>query len=50
MKMIWVVMRPGQEPVATYPYREKAAAEKEKKKRGSNYLLTYAKVPMDDDE
>jgi len=50
MKMIWVVRKPGKEPVATFPYRDKAAAQSDAKRRGKTFVVGNAKVPMDDDE
>lgn len=47
MKIIWAVGQPGAEPVKTYPYIEKPAAEAEAVRRGKGCVVRPLKVPME---
>ena len=47
-KIVWAVGRLGADPVATYPYKEKAAAEADAKQRGDAFSVKPLKVPMED--
>jgi hypothetical protein len=48
MKMVWTVGKPGAEPVHTYAYAEKEAADAEALRRGGDYRVLPLKVPMED--
>ncbi|MHC4821834.1 MAG: hypothetical protein ACYTDX_08970 [Planctomycetota bacterium] len=50
MKIIWGVGKPLHEPAKTFPYKERAAAEAEAKKKGDGYFVLKLKVPMEVDE
>jgi hypothetical protein len=47
MKIIWGVGRPGVEPVKTFPYKERGAADAEAQKRGGEFRVVDLKVPME---
>lgn len=47
IKVIWAVGRPGLEPVKTFPYAERAAADAESTKRGGDFRVAPLKVPME---
>ena len=47
IKIIWAVGKPGLEPVKTFPYIERAAADAELAKRGADFRVTPLKVPME---
>jgi hypothetical protein len=46
MKIIWGVGVPGLEPVKTFPYKERPAADAEAEKRGKGCMVRPLKVPM----
>jgi hypothetical protein len=47
IKIIWAVGKPGLEPVKTFPYIERAAADAESAKRGTDFRVVPLKVPME---
>lgn len=47
LKVVWAVGDPGQVPVATFPYADRAAADAECAKRGKNCMVKPIKVPME---
>jgi len=47
IKIVWAVGRPGLEPVKTYPYKERAAADTESTRRGGDFRVAALKVPME---
>ena len=47
MKIVWAVGKPGLEPVKTFPYLERAAADAESAKRGAEFRVVPLKVPME---
>lgn len=47
MKIVWAVGDIGAEPVATYPYAERAAADADCARRGKGCTVRPVKVPMD---
>lgn len=46
-KVVWAVGRPGLEPVKTFAYPEREAADAEARKRGGDYRVVDLKVPME---
>jgi len=46
IKVVWAVGKPGLEPVKTFPYKERAAADAESSKRGDDFRVVPLKVPM----
>jgi len=49
IKVVWAVGKPGLEPVKTFPYKERAAADAESAKRGDDFRVVPLKVPMVDE-
>lgn len=47
IKIVWAVGKPGLEPVKTFPYIERAAADAESAKRGEEFRVVPLKVPME---
>lgn len=47
VKVVWAVGKPGLEPVKTFPYREREAADSEAARRGAGFTVTPLKVPME---
>jgi hypothetical protein len=47
LKVVWAVGKPGLEPVKTFPYKERDAADAESTKRGDEFRVVALKVPME---
>jgi hypothetical protein len=47
IKIVWAVGKPGLDPVKTFPYPERAAADAESAKRGADFRVVPLKVPME---
>ena len=50
MKIIWAVGKPGLNPVATYAYKDRDAADAAAEKHGEEFMVMKVRVPMEIEE